>query len=317
MITMSKSEVEIDPIISEVLDTYYSLGGTRNREGLEEFLNVGLGYITLPGVDPGLREQAVNAKHLFVLWDVFLDDVVDTYKNMTLARSMLSSAFQLKEEDLAVISPDDREWFFTYCRIREDFFDMIGNFPRFEQFKTIIEYDIKQFLNCIEYSFLIFENPHLINLNEHHLYVSHNMNLMIFSTIDLMCSPEFSLADLSILRRAAWEGQYMTRIDNDLSTWEREVQEGDFSSSVLALAIEKGVLHCDEIVSGKFEANNAHAIIEEIKNSAVLDELYADWENRKLKIIEFSEKCETIDIESYLDGLVKVQELYGKSKKIV
>ncbi|MCP4130430.1 MAG: hypothetical protein GY754_05565 [bacterium] len=313
---MIKPTVPIDKRVTDALDKYYLLGGTRKRAGLEVFLNVGLEYTTLSSVDAELKTEAINAKHYFIMWNAFIDDVVDTHKNKQLTMALLSSAFVKKDDDLNKIDQKDKEWFLAYCDIWQKFKAFVKKFPRFSEFEEILFYDIRQFLNCIRYSFLILDYPQLINLNEHELYISHNMNLVIFSTIDLMCSSGFNPADLSTLRRIIWEGQYMTRIDNDIITWERETSQGDFSSSIFAVAIEKKVIDYREIDVNNYH-NNVDTIISKIKNSDVIEEMTQNWKRRKENITALSHDCKSLDIMAYLKGIENLHELYKKSKNIV
>ncbi|MCP4133463.1 MAG: hypothetical protein GY754_21015 [bacterium] len=313
---MSKTKVSLDQRVITAIDKYKALGGFRNREGLEVFMHRGLSYVTLPCVNPELKMKTINANHLFIMWDVYIDDIIDTKKDKSLTNIMLANALNKNDDDLAKIKPEDREWFTTYLETWEAFNNYVKSFPRYNDFADILHFDIVQFLNCIRYSLLIHEYPQLININEHELYISHNVNCMIFATVNLMCSDNFNMDDLSILRKILWEAQYMCRIDNDMATWEREASQGDFDSSIFTLAIEKKILDYKELFSGKYN-DKTDELIDIILKSDIINELTLDWKSRKTKIAEYSKYCKSVDIEAYMDGLEKLQELFKKSKNIL
>ena len=70
--------------------------------------------------------------------------------------------------------------------------------------------------------------PYLLNMVEHDLYTPHNMMMISFAMLDLMCSPRFPQSDVATLREAIWHAQCMGRIGNLLSTWRRELVDSRF-----------------------------------------------------------------------------------------
>jgi len=68
-------------------------------------------------------------------------------------------------------------------------------YPRFAEYTDLLRYDYDQLCNVMRYSHLLNAMPELLNLTEHDLYTPHNMHIMICSTFDLMCSPDFDRQD--------------------------------------------------------------------------------------------------------------------------
>src|SRR5262249_53763192 len=112
--------------------------------------------------------------------------------------------------------------------------------PLFDEFARLWRYDYLQLFNGMRYSHLVNEDVTLLNLAEHDLYSPHNMHIIVSSTVDLMCSPKFDRRELGLLRDAIWHAQFMGRIGNLITTWERELGDGDYTSGIYARALSEG-----------------------------------------------------------------------------
>jgi hypothetical protein len=126
----------------------------------------------------------------------------------------------------------------------------VATYPGYAEYEPVLRYDLQQFQNTMRYSHLVNERPYLLNVAEHDLYTSHNMMIISFATLDLMCSPRFSRPDVGALREAIWHAQCMGRNGNLLSTWRRELANRDFTSGVFARAIMEGDLTHDALAHG-------------------------------------------------------------------
>ena len=134
-----------------------------------------------------------------------------------------------------------------------------SSYPCYANFEPVLRYDLLQFFNTMRYSHLVNGRPYLLNMVEHDLYTSHNMMMISFATLDLMCSERFPLARIGALREMMWHAQCMGRIGNLLSTWRRELAKRDFTSGVFARAMMEGDLTLEELERGdvgKMEANH-------------------------------------------------------------
>jgi len=68
-----------------------------------------------------------------------------------------------------------------------------------------------------------------------------------------MCSPDFQLNELGKIREIAWHVQWMGRIGNLITTWQREIGDGDFTSGVFARAVVRGDLSIEQLNLGSAE----------------------------------------------------------------
>lgn len=179
--------------VASQIELYVNLGGQRNPEGLGGFLRTGLQAVELSCVDANWREFALTTKHLFILWNAYLDDVADTQKNGSLAKRMLALPFHRSWHRIK----SKHTWLQAYNNLWLILQGRFRRFPNYAALADILAFDIAQFLNAIRYSCLYELQPCLANLLEHKLYVSHGMNVMLFATIDLLASPKFDMNELA------------------------------------------------------------------------------------------------------------------------
>ena len=177
----------------------------------------------------------------------------------------------------------------------------IKKLPRYEEFKDIFMYDLKQFMNAFEYSCLINRNPKMICLKESENYDAHNMMVFIFNGMDLMASPNFDEDELPQLRTVFWHAQKMARIGNWLSTWKRELKQNDLGSGVFTYAISKKIIDENDLnILSKEE------IISRIEESDVYEFFMDSWTQNHEKLNSLKGKINSIDMESYINGLRNV-----------
>ena len=126
----------------------------------------------------------------------------------------------------------DRDYLEVTQRLWAEYESRAQRYPRYAVFERLWRFDLLQFLNTMRYAHLVNSQPGLLNLTEHDIYTPHNMLMVSFSTLDLMCVAHFQTAELGSLREAMWHAQAMGRIGNVLSTWRRELSEADHSSGM-------------------------------------------------------------------------------------
>jgi len=204
---------------------------------------------------------------------------------------------------------DNNEKISLISRMWEYLILELSKFPRFKEFKDIFMYDFQQFVNCINYSYLVNNNPNMINIHEMENYDCHNMIVFLLNGIDLMVSPDFDKNDLPKLRNAFWYAQQMARIGNWLSTWKREVKEKDFSSGVFAYAFENNIIDSSEI--GKLSDEE---IVRRIENSGMKEYFMGVWKENYSKLASLKDKIQSVDMDVYIKGLENVIKFHMASE---
>src|SRR2546421_8332440 len=147
----------------------------------------------------------------------------------------------------------------------------------------------------MRYSHLINSDVALLNLAEHDLYSPHNMHIMVSATVDLMCSPQFDRNELGLLRDAIWHAQFMGRIGNLVTTWERELPDGDYTSGIYARALTTG-----DITLQMLKDCDVKAIKQAITASDHEAYFLRRWADLRGRLIELMPRIRSVDIPRLL-----------------
>lgn len=210
---------------------------------------MGVRLTMLPAVEDSLREDVCDTKVLSIMLNVLVDDVADRRERSALLPALLA-VVRGSEPNLRELAEEERAHVAFTARVRREYWERVNRYPCAGVFRELLAYDLDQLFNAIHYSALLNQQLGLLNVVEHDLYSPHNMMMMSFATLDLMCAPDFHVEELGKLREAIWHAQWMGRIGNLLSTWEREIAMGDYTSGVFAQAISRGDLTVEDLQSG-------------------------------------------------------------------
>ena len=210
----------------------------------------GVELTTLPCVVPELRAHVCDTKMLSIVLCVLLDDVADQHGSTHLLDALLELTCWGVSRSLHGLSTAQRRHAQIARALWKEYQSRIAGYPCYDTFEPVLHYDLLQFFNTMRYSHLVNGRPYLLNMVEHDLYTSHNMMMISFSTLDLMCGPGFPQEEVGTLREAIWHAQCMGRIGNLLSTWRRELVKRDFTSGVFARAMMEGDLTLEELENG-------------------------------------------------------------------
>jgi len=293
-------QVRIPSLFKEFTSEYYNIGGTRN-----EFLWKWVHKLTTsrnPGfmlscVPKEFAEKAALVKDLLVLDVVISDDVADKHKNNQLLMALLKVPFE--DKLTGSVSSDVN----LSKKIWKESAALLKKAPRWNDFREIFMYDMKQTWNSFLYSYVVNTNLAMLNYTETKIYGAHNMIFYLFADIDLMFSPTFEINELPLLREAVWEGQQMARIGNWLSTWERELKETDFSSGVFGHAVSEGIITPSELEKSISDPKIAEEIKQKIKSNDIERNLLEEWELHRDNVLKLASKVNSIDLREYVGGL--------------
>ena len=170
--------------------------------------------------------------------------------------------------------------------------------PRYEEFAELFEYDLRQVWNAIDYSRVFNATPSVATLDELRRYDAHNMVVFPYAGIDLAHSPSFDRSELGALRALLWELQVMARIGNWLSTWEREVTEGDYASGVVARAADRGIV---DPADGTRESLRSTVAAHDVE-ADLLDE----WDRTRTVAEARADRVTSFDAHRLVDGMSEI-----------
>lgn len=271
----------------------------------------GVGLTTLPCVSEELREHACDTKFLSGMLNVLLDDVSDRKRNGDLLDELLKVTGGCAA-DFRRFSPADRQYAELTSRLWNEFWERVGGYPHYAAYKDLLQYDLTQLFNTVRYSHLINDNLFLLNLIEHDNYSPQGMGLMSFSTVDLMCSDRFPRHELAALREAVWHAQWMARIGNLITTWQREIGDGDYSSGVFARAVGRRDLTIEQLRSGKSDEIEAG-----VRRGEHETHFLRRWNYHRERLRAMRPCIQTFDLNLVVEGLERLllTELGSRGRK--
>lgn len=265
--------------------------------------------MTLSSVGEAWLPATRDMKFLVGMFNCLIDDVIDHDHNPRLFRALLSlfhGGTPVGE------SEEEQKQAEFVTEVWNEIWRRAGELPRFAEFKTLLEFDLRQVATTVEHSDLMSQLPEMVNQIEHDLYSAHGMTVTVAATIDLMASPDFDRKDLAGLRSLLWHAESMARIGNLVSTWEREIPDGDFTSGVFMEAVWRGLLKPEQLRSDNQE---------ELKATIIQSDIEADflrkWEHHRKQVRSLGSKLKSVDIENYvgrLDQLLE-SELFSHGRK--
>jgi hypothetical protein len=202
----------------------------------------------------------------------------------------------------------DAEQFAFIERLWDTFRAGVAEAPRHEEFLDVFRYDVRQTLNAMDYSAVLNGNPRIANLNGARRYGAHNMVMFPYADVDLMYSPAFETADFGAVRDLIWDLQEMARIGNWLTTWEREISEGDYTAGVVVVALEEGVVTPAELRRSESDA------IESIKSHDIEERFRRRWRERYRSVRDREFDADSVDLDALVEGMKTVFEYHLASR---
>lgn len=298
---------QITPVLNMTLSprleywaSRYAEVGHRNVY-LWKWCRQGVEITTLGCVMPELREEVCETRVLGIIFDVLMDDVADRHGDAALLDKLTSLSFQGPAPDFSEFPPQQRAYAEFTVELWQEIISRASRFPCYPEYARLLEFDYQQLLNVMRYSHLVNENLALLNLAEHDLYTPHNMHMMISGTLDLMCSPDFDADELGVLRDLLWYGQCMGRVGNLVTTWERELADGDYSSGVYASAVSCGDVTLAQLRKGDREAIRA-GVVNGGHESRFLDR----WHDHRRYLLDKAPLIRSFDFRQHVRGLERL-----------
>jgi hypothetical protein len=285
----------LNPELAQWVEGYSRVG--KRSMYLWKWCRQGVEVTTLSCVAPELYDYACDTKVLGVVLDVLLDDIADRKGDAALLEQLLSLPFDGASPRLSQVAAEDREYAEFTIEVWEEIKRRTRTLPLFNKFAKAWRYDYLQLFNAMRYSHMVNEEIALMNMAEHDLYSPHNMHIMVSATVDLMCSPEFHRNDWGPLREAVWNAQSMGRTGNLVTTWERELPDGDYTSGVYARAFAAGDVSLDLLLSRDFEA-----IGTAIRAGGHEDFFLGRWAEFRQRIIDLTPRVGSVDLSALLTG---------------
>ncbi|MFO0724305.1 MAG: hypothetical protein U1E65_11010 [Myxococcota bacterium] len=270
----------------------------------------GLDITTLSSVDPTLRTSVLVTKLLGVVLDVLLDDIADVRQDPEMLEAALAiTTGRGRRDEWQRFGPDAARYLSCIADVWAEIMTRVRALPRYQEFSEVLSYDYDQLFNTMRYAVLINRHNELLNLAENELYQPHNMHMMVNATVDLMASPIFDRGELGILRECLIRGQRMGRIGNQVSTWERELKDADYSSAVFGYAMREGIIDLTQLQSGDRETVRKALIDGEVESHFL-----REWQRLHDETLHLGERVVSVNVGQLVGGLRELIQLHLGSK---
>lgn len=292
-------QTELSSDFMDWVNAYAKVG--RRNPYLWKWCHRAVSITTLPCVDARLREQLCDTKTLGVMFDVMLDDVADQGGDSRLLEELLALVEGTRIPDFSAFDEPTRRYASFTQSLWNEIQTRAKAYPLYDEFAPLLRFDYLQLSNVMRYSQLLNANPELLNLVEHDLYTPHNMHIMICSTFDLMCAPSFVRDELGKLREITWNAQCMGRIGNLITTWQRELGEGDFTSGVFARAVSRGDLTLEQLRSSV--RDDVAAVISGTGHEAYF---LKRWRRHRRTLLSLGSDFHSFDVRPLLAGFERL-----------
>lgn len=252
------------------------------------------------------KEFLNTIKTLGVMWDVLVDDIADDME-IKQAKSLLPLAMSTRK-DYSKLSQPEREYLEFSDYIIETVYSLSRQLPGFERHCQSLNNQYEKLKENFLYSLTLRNDYHTISLKQFVNILSNNMHMVINGIIDLMGADyPTTLEDSPSVHATFWCGQRMGRIGNSVTTYEYEIPRGDYSSEVVAFALNYGFINMENI-------NNREWVLETIKACEIEALLWHLWNNYRSKLTLLTEETTNLNVPDYIAGLTQLRKLHQESR---
>lgn len=301
--------IELSPLVHGFVERYETVA--HRDDFLWRWAAIGVDQTRLSCVPLDYADYLRDTKLLAVILNVLLDDIADRHRSAELLELAIGPLEGILAPGAPCAQPSDaaaelhpaipakhRPYFQLILDLWQAIAGRCGQLPNWAHWAGLWRFDYRQVFNCMRYALLLGEHRNLANVAEHGLYPPHNMNMMVFSTMDLMCSPGFDTEELGWLREVVWSAQSMGQISNMTATWRRELRDRDYTSRVYVRAVDQGLLTHRELDSLSVED-----IEDRITHAELEYQLLAEWHEHRRRILARADRLKSVDVRALVAGL--------------
>jgi hypothetical protein len=295
--------------VARLVDEYEDVCGHRDRF-LWQWIFSLFPAFTLSSVAEEHAEHVRVQKTILTMYVTILDDLVEHEGDLTTFEEACRLARPHGTIDPSRAAVSD-EYFALIERVWREFEAGLADAPRAAEFADVFRYDLRQTTNAMEYSAVVNENPRIANLGGARRYGAHNMAMFPYADTDLMYSPTFDLEEFGTVRDLLWDLQEMARIGNWLTTWEREVREGDYTAGIVVLALREGVITPAQLREADDEGDD---IVETIRRERLEERFRDRWVDRYRSVSAREFDTDSVDLGALVEGMETVFQYHVASR---
>jgi len=303
---------EFSPRLSAVVDLYNESTVARDEFVWRWHRSLAPEF-TLSSVPAEHRQRVADLKTIASVFVTVLDDLAETHNDTTTFREAAKVPFEHKsvEHDREGVRTDD-------LAIAEEVWATLAadlaDAPRRSEYRRLLEYDVEQVVNSMRYAGLVNDDLDALNPDEVDRFDAYNMMAFLYADIDLMFSPGFDRSELGAFRRVTDRAQRMARIGNWLSTWERELAEGDVSSGVVARALAEGVVDRATLAACPDSKATRERTVAAVREAGIEEDLQSEWLAYRKEALELADAVDSVDLVEYVVSADTVTQYHLASR---
>lgn len=316
-------DVDLPGAILDVIADYEAAGGQRDRYVWQWIYDL-IPAFTLSSVPADRRETVRQVKTELTVFVTLLDDLAerdgDARTFGAICERVLApeaggvAGHGLGRCNTAAASTAgvDADLFGFAMDLWDRVDDHLRETSRHDEFRPVFEYDFRQVCNAMDYSRVLNDHPAMANITGLRRYDAHNMVAFPYVDVDLMHSPDFDRSDLGPTRAVLWDLQTMARIGNWLTTWRREVREGDLSSGVVVYALHHDLVSTEELEVGA--DGDCDALIDLLETYRVEECFEAEWRQLYQRVRQRDYEATSVDLEALVESMETVMSHHRDSE---
>lgn len=305
----------LPPVIDDLIRDYHQFESAR-PQFMWKWVHKLAPENTLPCVDSTYTEKVPIDKTIAILFITLLDDLLEKEQDNTTFQVASHIPFEREKSPITETFHEEynRDYVAFTQRVWDLLIERIQRSPDYDTYSELFRYDVKLANNAIEYSNFVTHHPELATTQELERYESHNMMMFAYADIDLMHTRNGVGDDFAKLREAIWHAQLMARIGNWLSTWERELTEGDYSAGIVVYALENGIISSDELKALDSDKRNVEEFIDRVHAKNVEEIFIERWYEQYSKLREIDSELHELDLTRFIKGTKEVFRYHLASK---
>lgn len=302
-------EHELPPTVEQLILEYQSLEDAR-PPFMWKWVHRLAPHNSLPCVPEDHRAKTAIDKTLVILYVTLMDDRLEKHGD----RATFEALANLPNDDDPTVSDSNAAYVEFGRKLWKTIEQRISSAPQYQLYEELFDFDMGRAVDAIEYSHMIIRDPGLATMGDLERYESHNMVMFAYADIDLMHADEGQRDDLPELRDAIWTAQLMARIGNWVSTWERELREGDLSTGPIVYALEEDIVDIAEVKAAADDSDTADELIDRIRDYDVEKRFLSRWERHYHELRELERHIESVDLQEFITGTEEILRFHLASR---
>ncbi|ESP89339.1 terpene synthase family protein [Candidatus Halobonum tyrrellensis] len=295
--------------VERLVDIYDDALGCRDRY-IWGWLDATLPTFGLDCVPPDRRELTNEGRLLVSLYVTILNDLSDRRDDHT----AFEAAARVPADGRPETGSDaDDPAVRLAAAAWETLLTRLSDAPRFEAYRETLEANLAATADAQRHTARTADDPTHADYEECLAEQSPTMCMDALATVDLICSPGFDPADEPAVREAVRAVEPLGRIGNWLTTWERELAEGDLANGVVVRAVESGAVSPAQVERARTDPEFRPTFRDLVHGSGVERAIGRDWRRRFRRANETDWDADSVDLDTYVAAMDTVRTHHDAS----